>query len=134
MRQPVEIPQRLREGVLHDRGQNVQLSSIETFLDEAPLYSPGFSVGGEKTFAQEVAHPFHLNFGFVVIFRIGLQHVLNNGGISGNNSLLDTTQIKSKGVSEVFRVLRENPDGIEGHPSRIGKRAQSGNDWCFSHN
>jgi hypothetical protein len=55
----VEIPQRLREGVLHDRGQNVQLFSIEALLDETPLRAPGFPVGGEKAFAQEVAHPLH---------------------------------------------------------------------------
>jgi hypothetical protein len=85
----VEIPQRVGEGVLHDRGQNIELLPIEARLDETPLRAPGFSVGGEKTFAQEVAHPLHLNFGLVVVLRIGLQHVLNDGGIDGYNRLLE---------------------------------------------
>src|ERR1700733_441314 len=58
---PVEISQRVREGVLHDRGQNFQLFSIETLLDEAPLRAPDFAVAGEKTLAQEMAHPLNLN-------------------------------------------------------------------------
>jgi hypothetical protein len=85
----VEIPQRLGEGVLHDRGQSLELLSIEALLDETPLRAPGFSVGGEKTFAQEVAHPLYLNFGLLVILRIGLQHVLNDGGIGRNDGLFE---------------------------------------------
>ena len=115
----VEIPQRLRERVLHDRGQNVQLFSIETLLDESPLRAPDFPVAGEKTLAQEVAHPLHLNFGFVVILRIGLQHVLNDGGIGGYDGLFDAAKIKPECVAEEFGVLRENLYGIAGHPARI---------------
>jgi len=48
------------------------LRSIEAFLDETPLRAPGFSVGGEKTFPKEVAHALYLNFGFLVVLRIGL--------------------------------------------------------------
>ena len=47
----VEIPQRLGEGVLHDSGQSLKLLSVETLLDETPLCTPGFPVGGQKTFA-----------------------------------------------------------------------------------
>ena len=123
----VEIPQRLGEGVLHDRGQNVQLFSIETLLDETPLRAPGFSVGGEKTFAQEVAHPLHLNFGFLVVLRIGLQHVLNDSGIDGNDRLFETTQIEPECVAEGFGVLGQNLHRIAGHRARIRKGAKSGN-------
>ena len=123
----VEIPQRLGEGVLHDRGQSIELLSIEALLDEAPLRAPGFPVGGEKTFAQEVAHPLHLNFGFVVVLRIGLQHVLNDGGIGGNDRLFETAQIEPECVAEEFGVLGQNLHGIAGHRARIRKGAKSGN-------
>jgi hypothetical protein len=81
------------------------LFSIETLLDKAPLCTPGFPVGGEKTFAQEVAHPLYLNFGFLIIFRIGLQDVLNDGGIGSNDELFNTTQIEPECVAEEFGVL-----------------------------
>ena len=115
----VEIPQRLGERVLHDGGQNVQLFSIETFLDEAPLRAPDFPVAGEKAFAQEVAHPLHLNFGFVVVLRIGLQHVLNDGGIGGYDGLFDAAKIEPECVAEEFGVLRKNLYRIAGHRARI---------------
>ena len=108
----VEIPQRLGERVLHDRGQNVQLFSIETLLDEAPLRAPDFPVAGEKTLAQEVAHPLHLNFGFVVIFRIGLQHVLNDGGIGGDDGLFDAAKVEPECVAEEFGVFRKTCTGL----------------------
>jgi hypothetical protein len=122
----VEIPQRLGEGVLHDRGQNFELLSIETLLDEAPLRAPGFPVGGEKTLAQEVAHPLHLNFGFVVVLRIGLQHVLNDGGIGGYDGLFDAAKIEPEGVAVEFGVLRQNLHGIAGHRARIHEGAEIG--------
>jgi hypothetical protein len=115
----VEIPQRVGERVLHDRRQNLQLLSIETFLDEAPLRAPDFPVAGEKTLAQEVTHPLHLNFGFVVVVRIGLQNVLDDGGIRGYYCLSDTAEIEPECVAEEFGVLRENPDGIVSHRARI---------------
>ena len=123
----VEIPQRLGEGVLHDRGQSLKLFSIETLLDKTPLCAPGFPVGGEKTFAQEVAHPLYLNFGFLVIFRVGLQYVLNDGGIGSNDGLFKATQIEPECVAEEFGVLRQDLHGIAGHRARIRKGAKSGN-------
>ena len=84
-------------------------------------------MGGEKTFAQEVAHPLHLNFGFVIVFRIGLQHVLNDDGIGGNDGLFDAAKVEPECVAEQFRVLRESLDGIVGHPARIREGAESGN-------
>ncbi len=73
----VELSQRLGERILHDQGQSIQLSAIKPFLDEAPLCLPGFPVSGQKTFTQKVAHPLYLNFGFLVVLGIGLQHMLN---------------------------------------------------------
>ena len=95
----VEIFQRLGEGILHDRGQSIQLLSIETLLDKAPLRFPGLPVGGEKAFAQEVPHPLYLDLGFLVILRIGLQHVLNDAGIGRNDGLFNATQIEPEGVA-----------------------------------
>jgi hypothetical protein len=97
------------------------LFSIETFLDEAPLRAPDFPVAGEKTLAQEVAHPLHLNFGFVVILRIGLQNVLYDGGVGGYDSLFDAAKIEPECVAKEFGVPRENPDGIVSHRARIRK-------------
>ncbi len=105
----VEIPQRVGEGVLHDRGQNFQLLSIETLLDEAPLRAPDFPVAGEKTLAQEMAHPLHLNLGFVVVLRIRLQHVLNDDGIGGYDGLLDAAKIESEGVADGARCTSREP-------------------------
>ena len=122
----VEIPQRVGEGVLHDRGQNFELLSLKTRLDEAPLRAPGFPLSGEKTLAQEMAHPLHLNLGLVVVLRIGLQHVLNDGGIGGYNGLLDAAKIEPEGVAMEFGVLRENLYGIVGHRARIQEGAESG--------
>ena len=122
----VEIPQRVGEGVLHDRGQNFELLSLKTRLDEAPLRAPGFPVGGEKTLAQEMAHPLHLNFGLVVVLRIRLQHVLNDDGIGGDDGLFDAAKIEPEGVAVEFGVLRENLYGIAGHRARIQEGAESG--------
>jgi hypothetical protein len=103
------------------------LLAIEALLDEAPLRAPGFPVSGEKTFAQEVAHPLHLNFGLLVILRIGLQHVLNDGGIGGNDGLFKATHIEPECVAEECRVFGQNLYGIaaiarESAKSEIGKR------------
>jgi hypothetical protein len=125
----IEIPQRLGKGVLHDGGQRIKLLSIEALLDETPLRAPGFSVGREKTFPQEVAHPLYLNFGFLVVLRIGLQHVLNDSGIDGNDRLLETTYIEPECVAEGFVVPGQNRHGIAGHCGRIRKAAKSGNNW-----
>ncbi len=56
-------------------------------------------MGGEKALAQEMAHPLHLNFGFVVIFRIGLQHVLNDRGIGGYDGLFDAAKMEPECVA-----------------------------------
>ncbi|MGA2455997.1 MAG: hypothetical protein ABSF85_00275 [Terriglobales bacterium] len=45
-----------------------------------------------------MAHPLHLNLGLVVVFRIRLQHVLNDGGIGGYNGLLDAAKIEPEAV------------------------------------
>ena len=84
-------------------------------------------MAGEKTFAQEVAHPLYLNFGFVVIFRVGLQHVLNDSGIGGDDGFFDAAKIKPECVAEEFGVFRENLNGIAGHRARIHEGAESGN-------
>jgi hypothetical protein len=101
--------------------------SIEALLDETPLRAPGLSVGREKTFPQEVAHPLNLNFGFSVVLRIGLQHVLNDSGIDGNDRLLETTQIEREWGAEGCVVPGQNLHGIAGHCARIRKAAKSGN-------
>ena len=106
---PVEFPQRFGERVLHDRRKSLKLFSIETLLDKTPLCAPGFPVGGQKTFAQEVAHPLHLNFGFLVILRVGLQHVLNDGGIGRNDGFLKATQIEPERVAEELRCTLSKP-------------------------
>ena len=61
----VELAQRVGEGVLHDRGQGFELLAVKTLLDEAALGTPGFSVGGEQAFAQEVAHALYLDVGLL---------------------------------------------------------------------
>src|SRR5580658_5986840 len=126
----VEVSQRVGEGVLHDRGQNFELLSLKTRLDEAPLRAPGFPVSGEKALAQEMAHPLHLNLGLVVVFRIRLQHVLNNHGIGGYNGLLDAAKIEPESVAMEFGVLRENLYRIVGHRTRIQEGAES---WDRGH-
>ena len=97
--------QRLGERVLHDRRQSLKLLSIETLLDKAALCAPGFPVGGKKAFAQEVAHPLHLYFRFLVVLRVGLQHMLNDAGIGSNNGFLKTTYIEPECVAVEFGVL-----------------------------
>ena len=108
-------------------GQSFELFAIETLLDQAPLRAPGFPVGGEKALAQEVAHPLHLNVGLVIILRIGLQHVLNDGGIGGDDGLFNAAQIEPERVAEEFGVLRQNLHRIGGHRARIREGAESGN-------
>ena len=103
--------------------------SFETFLDQASLRAPRLPVGGEKAFAQEVSHPLHLNFGFVVVLRIGLQHVLNDGGIDGYDCLSDTAKVEAERAAELACVLGENLNGIEGHRARIREGARSRNYW-----
>ena len=79
--------------------------AIETLLDKTPLCAPGFPVGGEKAFAQEVAHPLHLNFRFLVVLRVGLQHMLNDGGIGSNDGFFKATYIEPECVAVEFGVL-----------------------------
>ena len=135
----VEILQRLREGILHDRGQNVQLFSIETLLDEAPLRAPDFPVAGEKTFAEEVAHPLHLNFGFVVVLRISLQHVLNDDRIGSYDGLSDAAKVEPemcrRGVRCTWiKPVRDCwPSRANPRMSAIGKRpARFGASLCLA--
>jgi hypothetical protein len=104
------------------------LFSIEALLNETPLRSPGFSMGGEKTFAQEVAHSLYLNIRFLVILRIGLQHVLNDGGIGRDDGFFQTTQIEFERIAEEFGVPGQNLYGIADHGERIRKGAGPGND------
>src|ERR1700683_1880388 len=122
----VEVPQRVGQGVLHDRGQNFQLLSLKTGLDEAPLCAPSLPFSGKKTLAQEVAHALHLNLGLAVVLRIRLQHLLNDDGIGGYDGLLDTAKIESEGVALERCVLRENLYRIAGHRARIQEGAKSG--------
>ncbi len=68
----VEIAQRVGEGVLHDGRQRIELRAIEAFLNQSPLRAPGVSMGGEQALPQKVAHALYLNFGFLVVLRIGL--------------------------------------------------------------
>jgi hypothetical protein len=68
-----------------------------------------------------------LYFGFLVVLRIGLQHVLNDSGIDGNDRFLETTQIEPERVTEDFVVPRQNLHGIAGHCAGIRKAAKSGN-------
>ncbi len=100
-----EFLQRLGERVLHDGRQGLKLFSIETLLDKTPLCAPGFPVGGEKAFAQEMAHPLHLNFRFLVVLRVGLQHMLNDVGIGGNNGFFNAAYIEPERVAVEFGVL-----------------------------
>jgi hypothetical protein len=98
----------------------------KALLDEAPLRLPGFSMGREQALAEEVAHPLYLNLRLLVVFRIGLQHMLNDSGIDGNDRLLDATQIEAECIAEGLVVLRQNLHGIAGHGGRIRKGAQAG--------
>jgi hypothetical protein len=123
----IEIPQRFGERVLHDRGERIELLSIESRLDETPLRTPGFSVRREKTFSQEVAHALYLNFGFLVVLRIGFQYVLNHNRIDGNYRLLETTNPEPECVAEDLVVPGQHLHGITGHGARIHKAAKSGN-------
>ena len=107
------------QGILHDRGQNVQLFAVEALLDEAPLRAPDFPVAGEETLAQEVPHTLRLNFGLVIVLRIRLQHVLDDGGTGGYDGFLNAAEIEPEGVAKEFGVFRKHPYGIEGHPARI---------------
>src|ERR1700678_761681 len=124
----VEIPEGLGYRVLHDRGQRIELLSIEAFLDETSLRAPGFSVGRKKTLSQKVPHPLYLNFRFSVVFRIGLQHVLNDSRIDGNNRLLEATQIEPEGVAEGVVVPAQDLNGVAGHGARIRHGANPGDD------
>jgi hypothetical protein len=83
-------------------------------------------VPSEKTFPQEVAHPLYLNFGFLIVLRIGLQHVLNDSGIGRDDGLFDPAQVEAEGVAEEFVVLRQHMDGIGSHRARIRKGSKSG--------
>src|ERR1700739_3983270 len=98
----VEISQRIGEGVLHDRGQSIEFFAVKTLLNKTPLCDTRFPVGSEKAFTQEVAHPFYLDFGFLIILRIGLQHMLNDGGIGSHDGLFKATDIKPERVAEIF--------------------------------
>ena len=122
----VEIPQRVGEGVLHDRGQNFELLSFKTRLDQTPLCFPGFPLGGEKAFAQEVAHPLLLDLGFVIVLRVGLQHMLNDDGIGGDNGFFDAAKIEAESFAMEFGVLGKNLYGIAGHGARIQEGLGSG--------
>ena len=62
-------------------------------------------MSSKKAFAQEVAHPFYLNFRFLVVLRVGLQHVLNDGGIGSNNGFFKTAYIEPECVAVEFGVL-----------------------------
>ena len=121
----VKISQGLREGVLHDGGERVQQSAIKALLDQTPLGAPGFSVGSKKTLPQKVAHPFDLNFGFLVVLRVGLQDMLNDGGIGRNDSLFQATQIEPECITEGCGVLRQDVHGISGHGARIREGTKS---------
>ena len=126
---PVEVPQRVGERVLHDRRKNLKLFSLEPPLDKTTLRAPGLSVGGQKTFAQEVPHPLYLNFGLLVILRIGLQHVLNDGGISSGDGLFNAAQLEPECVAKEFVVLGQHVYGIDGHRTRIREGSKSGDNW-----
>jgi hypothetical protein len=84
-------------------------------------------MGSEKTLTQEVAHPFYLNFGLLIIFRVGLQYMLNDNGIDSNDGLFEATYIEPECIAEVFGVLRQNLHRIAGHRARIRKGAKSRN-------
>src|SRR5580704_17433654 len=123
---PVKVPQRGGEGVLHDRGQNFELFSLKSRLDEAALRAPGLPLSGEKTLAQEVAHPLLLDLGLIVVLRIRLQHMLNHHGIDGDNGLLDAAKIEAEGVAVEFDVLGKNLYGIVRYRARIQEGLESG--------
>ena len=123
----VEVAQRLGERVLHDRGESLELLAIETLLDEAPLDPPRFAVGGQEALPQEVAHPLYLDVGLVIVLRVGLQHVLNDGGIDGDDGFFDATQIEAGRYRRTLRCTSTECARIGGHSARIGKGAETGN-------
>src|SRR5215470_11664022 len=73
-----------------------------------------------------MAHPFFLNFGLVIVLRIGLQHMLNDDGIDGNNCLFDTAKVEPEGIAMEFDVLRQNSYGIVRHGARVPEGLESG--------
>ena len=123
----IEVAQRIAKRVLHDRRQGIELLAVEAFLDETPLRAPRLSMGGEQAFAQEVAHSLHLDLGLLVVLPIGLQHVLNDRRIDGDDSLFQAAQINPEGIAELLVVLRQNPHGIVEHRARVREAAQAGN-------
>ncbi len=119
----VEVAQRIGHRVLHDGRQRFKLLRSETLLDEPPLVAPGVSLGGEQTLSQEVAHALHLNFGLMVVLRVRLQHMLNDGRIDGDDRFFETTQIDTEGVPVRLGIPGQNLCGIAGHCGRIRKTA-----------
>ena len=106
-------------------GERVQLLAIEALLDETPLVAPGFAMGGKQTFTQEVAHSLHLDLGLLVVLPVGLQHVLNDGRIDGDNGFLQPAEIDPESVTELLVVLRQNPHRVAGHGARVGEAAKA---------
>ena len=51
-----------------------------------------------------MAHPLYLDFGLVIVLRVGLQNVLDDGGIDGDDGLFDAAEIEAEGVAEVAAV------------------------------
>jgi hypothetical protein len=75
---------------------------------------------------QEVAHSFYLNFGFLVVLRIGLQDMLNDGRVDGNHRLLEATYMDPECVTEGFVVAGQNLHRIASHRARIRKAVKPG--------
>ena len=110
-------------------GQGFELLAVKTFLDEAALRAPGFTVGGEQALAEEVAHAFHLDVGLLVVLGVGLEDVLNDGGIDGDDRLFNATEIEAERVAELTGVGLQDLDGIGGRGARVGEGTKAGNGW-----
>ena len=111
----VEVSQRLGQRVLHDDRKRIELLAVEAFLDQAALRLPGFALSREQALAKEVAHPLDLDLRLAVVAGVGLQHMLDHGGVDGDDGFLDAAQVEAEGVSQLGAVLRKNLHGIAGH-------------------
>ena len=79
---------------------------------------------------------FHLNLGLLVVLRIGLQHMLNDGGIGGDDGLFDAAKIEPECVAEGFACTSSKPAQDCGpsraNPQRIGIGKQRVSTWTRS--
>ena len=106
---------------------SLELLAVKALLDEAALGAPGFAVGGEQALAEEVAHPFYLDVGLLVVLPVGLEDLLNDGGIDGDDGFFNAAEVEAKGVAVLREIRLQGGDGVAGEGGRIREGAEAGN-------